>query len=575
MKRILFKETDTPGIGKISKDLDEPIVKETRKYFDNRKDSELVEMIQEAEIIKLAIRTTFNSNEESEPIKREEAKQLCYDVKRDYEEKMMSLFSIPSMSIQGVKVNQDSIEFEIYFIFPYKQNSQQVEKEVVKESTQKLIEQLERISGKKVTFKEDEQTKLPKKEKLIILLEKYKIANYTINDDLTVDEDVRLSYLRLTKLPFKFGSVTGNFYCSGNQLTSLQGAPSSVTGNFDCGYNQLTSLQGGPSSVGGFFNCHDNRLTSLQGAPSSVTRSFDCSNNQLTSLQGAPSSVGGHFDCSYNQLTSLQGAPSSVTGDFDCSNNQLTSLQGAPRSVIGDFYCSNNQLTSLQGAPSVTGNFYCSNNQLTSLQGGPSSVTRYFNCSNNQLTSLQGAPSSVTRRFSCSGNPTLSKQVIDKYLQSINDSRIEEVDELTEEKSMFNINPKLAFRLYDILKVKFPEIAQEFTQSAFFTFLNENLNKTTLREDVNLEQQEIDDKLYVTGKEIETYLKSEFGSHNDEMNYEIEKWEDDKEETGQYISNDKVKFDKFIQDFSNKDLMRSEFVKYWNTMYPSAKEPLV
>ena len=493
MKRILFKETDTPGIGKISKDLDEPIVKETRKYFDNRKDSELVEMIQEAEIIKLAIRTTFNSNEESEPIKREEAKQLCYDVKRDYEEKMMSLFSIPSMSIQGVKVNQDSIEFEIYFIFPYKQNSQQVEKEVVKESTQKLIEQLERISGKKVTFKEDEQTKLPKKEKLIILLEKYKIANYTINDDLTVDVDgdVRLSHLRLTKLPFKFGSVTGNFYCSGNQLTSLQ------------------------------------------------------------------------------------GAPSSVTGDFDCSNNQLTSLQGAPRSVIGDFYCSNNQLTSLQGAPSVTGNFYCSNNQLTSLQGGPSSVTRYFNCSNNQLTSLQGAPSSVTRRFSCSGNPTLSKQVIDKYLQSINDSRIEEVDELTEEKSMFNINPKLAFRLYDILKVKFPEIAQEFTQSAFFTFLNENLNKTTLREDVNLEQQEIDDKLYVTGKEIETYLKSEFGSHNDEMNYEIEKWEDDKEETGQYISNDKVKFDKFIQDFSNKDLMRSEFVKYWNTMYPSAKEPLV
>ena len=295
---------------------------------------------------------------------------------------------------------------------------------------QLLTEKLQRISGKKVVLKETKQSKLSEKEKLIILLKKYKIANYTINDDLSVDVagDVRLSHLRLTKLPFTFGSVTGD------------------------------------------------------------------------------------FDCSNNQLTSLQGAPSSVTGNFDCSDNRLTSLQGAP-SVIGNFYCS--------------------------------------------------------------GNPTLSKQVIDKYLQSINDSRIEEVDELTEEKSMFNINPKLAFRLYDILKVKFPEVGQEFTESAFFTFLNENLNKTTLREDVNLEQQEIDDKLYVTGKEIETYLKSEFGSHNDEMNYEIEKWEDDKEETGQYISNDKVKFDKFIQDFSNKDLMRSEFVKYWNTMYPSAKEPLV
>ena len=70
--------------------------------------------------------------------------------------------------------------------------------------------------------KEDEQTKLPEKEKLIILLEKYKIANYTINDDLTVDEDVRLSHLRLTKLPFKFGSVTGNFYCSNNPTLSKQ-----------------------------------------------------------------------------------------------------------------------------------------------------------------------------------------------------------------------------------------------------------------------------------------------------------------------------------------------------------------
>jgi len=134
-----LKEDSTPGVGKISLDTDTPIVSETRKYFEKRKDSELVEFVQEAEIIKLAIRTTFSINEEnpSELYKREEAKQLAYDVKRDYEEKMMNLFFIPSMSIQGVKVNQDSIEFEIYFIFPWKQNIQQVEKEVVKESVKR------------------------------------------------------------------------------------------------------------------------------------------------------------------------------------------------------------------------------------------------------------------------------------------------------------------------------------------------------------------------------------------------------------------------------------------------------
>ena len=122
------------------------------------------------------------------------------------------------------------------------------------------------------------------------------------NPDSTVDVegDVDLSNFNLKKLPFQFGKVTGNFYCAGSQLTSLQGAPKSVGGDFGCSYNLLTSLQGAPESVG---------------------RIFDCSNNQLTSLEGAPKRVGGHFYCSGNQLTSLQGAPKSVGGNFYCSDN--------------------------------------------------------------------------------------------------------------------------------------------------------------------------------------------------------------------------------------------------------------
>ena len=44
----------------------------------------------------------------------------------------------------------------------------------------------------------------------------------------------------------RFGSVGGNFYCSSNQLTSLEGAPEKVGGNFYCCWNQLTSLGGAP-----------------------------------------------------------------------------------------------------------------------------------------------------------------------------------------------------------------------------------------------------------------------------------------------------------------------------------------
>jgi hypothetical protein len=57
----------------------------------------------------------------------------------------------------------------------------------------------------------------------------------------------------------------GDFYCSGNQLTSLDGAPASVGGYFSCFSNELTSLAGAPASIGGNFICRDNRLTSLAG----------------------------------------------------------------------------------------------------------------------------------------------------------------------------------------------------------------------------------------------------------------------------------------------------------------------
>jgi len=99
----------------------------------------------------------------------------------------------------------------------------------------------------------------------------------------------------------------------------------------------------------GYFYCSDNQLTSLEGSPASVGGYFICTNNQLTSLEGAPSSVGGHFICTNNQLTSLEGAPSSVGGDFECSYNKLTSFEGIHKilkSMNGAFYANKNPLKS-------------------------------------------------------------------------------------------------------------------------------------------------------------------------------------------------------------------------------------
>ncbi len=83
--------------------------------------------------------------------------------------------------------------------------------------------------------------------------------------DVDVVGDVILSRLDLERLPVRFGAVDGSFWCDGNRLVTLEGAPSTVGGNFWCAGNRLTSLEGAPSTVGGSLHCYRNRLTSLRG----------------------------------------------------------------------------------------------------------------------------------------------------------------------------------------------------------------------------------------------------------------------------------------------------------------------
>jgi hypothetical protein len=143
----------------------------------------------------------------------------------------------------------------------------------------------------------------------------------------------------------RFGVVTWNFNCSGNKLTSLEGAPKKVGGGFGCYNNALTSLKGAPHEVGGRFYCYNNKLTSLRDAPKKVGGDFHCGNNELTSLKDAPQEVGGYFHCGSNALTSLEGAPKKVGGDFDCFHNELTSLEGAPKKVGWKFNCFSNPVS--------------------------------------------------------------------------------------------------------------------------------------------------------------------------------------------------------------------------------------
>ena len=101
--------------------------------------------------------------------------------------------------------------------------------------------------------------------------------------------------------------VQGHFNCSyvRVKLESFAGISfGHVSGDFDCSWNRLTSLEGAPQTVGGYFNCNQNKLKSLEGAPQTVGRDFWCGENQLQTLEGAPQTVGGDFLCDEFQLDS-------------------------------------------------------------------------------------------------------------------------------------------------------------------------------------------------------------------------------------------------------------------------------
>jgi hypothetical protein len=111
-----------------------------------------------------------------------------------------------------------------------------------------------------------------------LFLDKYVNGSWSENDQglIDVNGDVDFDNKGYKIIPVKFGTVSGDFYCYNNQLTSLKGAPDNVGSSFWCSNNQLTSLEVVPKNIGGSFWCSNNQLTSLEGAPKNIGGSFIC-----------------------------------------------------------------------------------------------------------------------------------------------------------------------------------------------------------------------------------------------------------------------------------------------------------
>ena len=149
------------------------------------------------------------------------------------------------------------------------------------------------------------------REDVIEVCNRYRINNYTINDDLSIDVEghVNLAYKNLEYLPLRFNYVSGDFSCYDNKLKTLEGCPQTVSGSFDCNRNKLKTLEGCPQTVSGSFDCYRNKLITLEGSPSVVNGNLICYVNELETLEGSPKTINGNFLCFVNKLKDLEYFP--------------------------------------------------------------------------------------------------------------------------------------------------------------------------------------------------------------------------------------------------------------------------
>ena len=128
------------------------------------------------------------------------------------------------------------------------------------------------------------------REEVIEVCNRYRINNYTINDDLSIDVEghVNLAYKNLEYLPLRFNYVSGDFSCYDNKLKTLEGCPQTVSGSFDCYRNKLITLEGSPSVVNGNLICYVNELETLEGSPKTINGNFLCFVNKLKDLEYFP-----------------------------------------------------------------------------------------------------------------------------------------------------------------------------------------------------------------------------------------------------------------------------------------------
>lgn len=178
MKRI-FNEVASQT--NIDKENDDALIAYIKDYFNKKDNVELVMLETQGDEVTMAIRAKLDTDEESNQYKREEGKQLAYDIKYKLEQELQNKFAYTPLSIRGVQIrtleDKDSpniVEFEINFIYKNSGNTKLVTKEsknspktFLDEVKEDLIKEIEEKTGKKVILEDHSNIQKKAAEKIL------------------------------------------------------------------------------------------------------------------------------------------------------------------------------------------------------------------------------------------------------------------------------------------------------------------------------------------------------------------------------------------------------------------------
>ena len=113
--------------------------------------------------------------------------------------------------------------------------------------------------------------------KKYVLLDKWVDGTWCCSgarNDIFVTGNVNITDFDGSKLPFSFGSISGDFKCQDTNIETLEGFPNIVKGNYCLSRNKISNLKNLPYKINGHFWLEEPLLQKVHRIPKYVTGHF-------------------------------------------------------------------------------------------------------------------------------------------------------------------------------------------------------------------------------------------------------------------------------------------------------------